>query len=377
MAKSKTQGVKKLAQRNYAVDKYIRIGDRRVHLYKAGFTTVKEALDAVSAMEGEARNQADFPSDDMPFGEFVGQYIAYKSIRAKPQTVSIIHGMIRKHIAPSLGDGPVRNVMSAHNVKRWYSSYVVRADVSPARKNKVIAVVVEMIGRAWAWHLIDSRSKQDLDDAIKPVKMPTAGKDEKAYWTMDEERKFLSAIPDKTVDKVMFTLFCYLGARLGEFLGLQWKCFDPESKTISIRQQVINQRGGWVLTTELKTNESYRKDRLDDASYSALMEYMDESSHRPDDFIFPSSPSNTRVPLSRTEFRRRFNRYIQLSGVPKIVPHGVRHSKATMLASVCRNAEEVAVAAAFLGHSPSMFMGTYVSAHGTKQEDILSRIGTL
>ena len=60
MAKSKTQGVKKLAQRNYAVDKYIRIGDRRVHLYKAGFTTVKEALDAVSAMEGEARNQADF-----------------------------------------------------------------------------------------------------------------------------------------------------------------------------------------------------------------------------------------------------------------------------------------------------------------------------
>ena len=60
--------------------------------------------------------------------------------------------------------------------------------------------------------------------------------------------------------------------------------------------------------------------------------------------------------------------------MPKIVPHGVRHSKATMLAGVCRTAEEVAVGANFLGHSASMFMGTYVSATGLKQTDIISRL---
>ena len=132
--------------------------------------------------------------------------------------------------------------------------------------------------------------------------------------------------------------------------------------------------GGKVLTDELKTNESYRVNQLDEETLKLLLKYRSTlNSSAGDEFIFPS-PYNSREPLSKTEFRRRFNKYIELSGVPKIVPHGVRKSKATMIAGVCRNAEEVAVGAKFLGHSAAMFMDTYVSQTGLQQTEIINRL---
>jgi integrase len=157
-------------------------------------------------------------------------------------------------------------------------------------------------------------------------------------------------------------------------LGLQWKCFDEEKGTITIGQQIIQTLNGRLLSSELKTNESYRINQLSGEMVGLLKEYRSTlKGRKDDDFIFPS-PYSAREPLSKTEFRRRFYKYIEKAGVPRIVPHGVRHSKATMLASVCHNAEEIAVGAKFLGHSPTMFMETYVSKNGISQSDLIKRL---
>ena len=227
---------------------------------------------------------------------------------------------------------------------------------------------------AWKNHHITGETRDDLNTMVENVRLPNRAKSDRAVWTYEQEMKFLSVIPQDSIDYPMFTLFCYLGCRLGEFQGLQWGCFNQRQGTITIGQQVIRLKGGTVLSDELKTNESYRVNALDAYTLGILVKYRSTlNSSEDDEYIFPS-PFSSKEPISRTEFRRRFNLYIKLSGVPKIVPHGVRHSKATQIAGVCRNAEEVAVAAKFLGHSSSMFMGTYVAQNGVDQNDLINRL---
>ena len=89
-----------------------------------------------------------------------------------------------------------------------------------------------------------------------------------------------------------------------------------------IAERKISNDGAARFSTELKTNESYRVNELDDETFDLLMRYRATlNSSKDDDFIFPS-PQNHRAPLSKTEFRRRFYRLTEEAGLPRIAPTG-------------------------------------------------------
>ncbi len=374
MAKKKTAGIKKSADRTYEIDKIVVIEGKRVHLRSSGYLSIAEAKDALPSLVEAKRREFARKSTAKTFDALCAEYEDWRGASARAQTLLAIHYLIKKHILPHFTGLRIGEALSLEKVKAWYRLKLNSAEDSKARKNKVFSVMRDIIDRAWHWHYISSETHQDLEDLVIGVKVGGSPRKSKEVWTSEDERKFLAAIPQDSIDYPMFSLFCYLGCRLGEFLGLTWKAFDQEAGTISIFQQAIAGEGGATISDELKTDESYRVDHLDDSLKALLIHYRSTlNSSEGDEFIFPS-PLGSKTPLSRTEFRRRFNHWIEVSGVPRIVPHGVRHAKATMLAGVCHTAEEVAVAGKFLGHSASMFMGTYVSATGLKQTDILSRL---
>lgn len=374
MAKKKTAGIKKVGDRQFEIDKIVIVNGKRVHIRASGFVSAQDAKEALPRLVEARRREMNPATCPKTFDELCEQYENMRNTKSKAQTVEAIHYMIGKHILPSFTGLLVSEALTFEKVRSWYTAKVSSNKDSAARKNKVFTTMRQIIDCAWKWHYITSETHQDLEALVENVRLPNRAKSDKAVWTYDQEMQFLSAIPQDSIDFPMFTLFCYLGCRLGEFQGLQWKCFNEKQGTITIGQQIVRMNGGTVLTDELKTNESYRINQLDEYTVSLLIKYRSTlNSSEDDEFIFPS-PYNSREPLSRTEFRRRFNRYIKISGVPKIVPHGVRKSKATMIAGVCQNAEEVAVGAKFLGHSPSMFMGTYVSQTGIQQQAIISRL---
>lgn len=374
MAKTKVAGIHKVKDRLFEIDKIVIMDGKRVHIRKSGFFSAQEAKDALPALIEAKRRSMMAETTPKTFDTLCHEFVNYRSTQSKSQTIDAIHYLIKKHILPHFSGLPIPEALTMERVSRWYREKCASSADSAVRKNKVFTTMRQIIDRAWHWHYITSETHQDLEDMVQNVKLPSKAKSSRGVWTYDDERKFLASIPQDSIDYPMFSLFCYLGCRLGEFLGLQWKCLDEAQGIIVIGQQVIRANGGTLLTDELKTNESYRVNQLDTATLSLLLRYRKAlNSSADDEYMFPS-PYDSRAPLSRTEFRRRFSKYIGLSGVPKIVPHGVRHSKATMIAGVCRNAEEVAVGAKFLGHSSAMFMGTYVSQTGVKQVDILNRL---
>lgn len=374
MANKKTAGIRKVSDRRYEIDHVITVDGRRVHVRASGFRSAQEAKEAMPAIV-EAKRRAVRPTlDGRTFDGLAEAFLDYKRTRVKTQTMNEVRYVMGKHILPRFSGLPAGEALSLDSVTAWRNALVGSASVSAKRKNRAMSLFREVVDFAWKRRYITSEAHQDVMAVAENVRTPSAAKTERATWDAGQMARFLESIPKDSADYPMFSLFCYLGCRLGEFLGLQWKCLNERQGTVSICQQVIVADGGPVLTTELKTNESYRVDRLDGKTLALLLDYRSTlNSSEDDEFMFPS-PYGSRSPMSRTEFRRRFDRYVKLSGLPKIVPHGVRHSKATMIAGVCRNAEEIAVGAKFLGHSSTMFMETYVSKSGVDQGDIISRL---
>lgn len=374
MAKKKTAGIKKVGDRQFEIDHVILINDKRVHIRGTGYSSVQEAKESLPRLIEAKRRSLNAVTTDLKFDDFCDEYERSRSTQIKKQTIESLHYTLGKHIVPSFSGLRVPDALTFERVSKWYREKAISDEYSAERKNKIFTLMRQLIDTAWKRHYISSDTHQDLMSLIENVRLPNCAKKEKAIWTYEQEKKFLSAIPKDSIDYPMFSLFCYLGCRIAEFLALQWKCFDDERGAITIGQQIIQTLNGRLLSSELKTNESYRINQLSKEMNDLLKKYRSTLNWvEDDDFIFPS-PYNSKDPLSKTEFRRRFYKYISLAGVPKIVPHGVRHSKATMLASVCRNAEEIAVGAKFLGHSPTMFMETYVSKSGVSQNDLIERL---
>lgn len=374
MANKKTSGVVKLGDRNFAIDKIIIENGRRVHIRATGFDNAQAAKEALPGLIEARRRDSNPLTTQKTFNDLCTEFVSFRSAKNKNQTLLEVRYLIAKHILPCFTGLAVPEALTFDKVSHWYRKKANSMQDSQARKNKIFGVMRQLIDRAWHWHYITSETHQDVSDIVQNVKLPSRAKGEKTVWSYEDEQRFLNAIPDDSIDKPMFTLLCYLGCRLGEFLGLQWKSFNQKEKTITINQQVIYTDSGITLSNELKTNESYRIDELDDNTFNLLAKYRSTlNSSTDDEFMFPS-PYSSRTPLSRTEFRRRLNKWIKIAGVPRVVPHGIRHSKATMLAGVCQNAEDVACSAKFLGHSNQMMMNTYVHEKSVTQKDIIERL---
>lgn len=305
----------------------------------------------------------------------IRKYLDFKCLTTKATSANAVSYLIGRHIEPWFLGSDANKDFNRVSVERWYLSKANSQTMSAECKNRIFAVMRELITKAWNWKAIDSETYQDACSIITNVRVPNKAKSEKAVWTNEQESAFLSAIPhDNDYDLAMFNLFFDLGCRMGELLGLQWGCLDSAKGTIEIKQQAVYQKGGVVITNQLKTNNSYRRNELCDDTMYYVNSYREKCGDvKASDLMFPS-PYDKKQPLSRTELRRRFKEYTEKAGLPPITPHGIRHSKATMLASVVTNAEEVKVVASALGHSSKVFMDTYVNGNSVSQREIKERL---
>lgn len=370
MAKKKTAGITKVGSRDYRIDAVAVICGKRVHFRGSGYQTAEEAKFALAKMKAERQKELSLDSSEKPFEDFEGEYWQYRLTSIKPQTAECLRSSFKKHFGRCAKGKTLKEALSLPFVRERYLELINRQDLRSEAKNIVIEVLRSMAERAWRWRHIGATQYEDLLDLLRKAPKDLGPKREKAIWSPVQVQAFLDAIPDNTVDKVMFTLLAYLGCRKGELFGLQWNCIDEQARTISIHQQVLSSTGR--LSSSLKTGASYRVDLLDGPTFDLLMRYKTAQKPQPTDFLFGKNGN----PISAKVLGYKMRKYAKLAGLPEMNPHGLRHCKATLLASVCHNAEEIAVGAAFLGHSPAMFMSTYVNQKGISQQDLLSRITT-
>ena len=369
----KISGIKQDNNKTWSIDtKISTLNGAKKHINKKGFPTYKDAVEYLNNAKTEIENSI---IKKETFDNLINEYRKMRRLRFNFSTCECDESVYNVYLFPYFSGMKIKDVFKQSTIKEWYENIVSSPKYSGNKKAKVVARLKDIIEFAWTHEYIDSTAHQQCNVVLYPISYSKKVKEERVVWNELEERSFLNAIKEENKkDFLYFSLLLNTGLRMGEFLGLQVKCFDYKNNKLTICQQVVNQRGnGWLLTDILKTHESYRNVILPKYLSDMLHEHIVNFNLKDSHFIVFNTSKNE--PMSRTTLRRKLYYYCEVSGVRKCNPHALRHNQAVKLASICDTTEKLEVAARRLGHSPSMFMNTYANhTNDEAQEALLSNL---
>lgn len=179
------------------------------------------------------------------------------------------------------------------------------------------------------------------------------------YWEFEEFKRFIEVVEELMYEVLFLTLY-YSGARKGELLALTWEDIDIKNKSININKTEYNR-----IITKPKTKSSNRSILLPEFVIDKLIELKEESSKyvpvKNDYRVFGEFYDS----ISTSTLDRRYDKYVKLSGVKKILIHEFRHSHASYLIN---KGVSPLVVAQRLGHSDvSTTLNIYSHLYPSKQ----------
>jgi len=343
---------------------------RKIHIFKSGIATLEEARRLEPLLLSRRINEYDSLRTLSSFDSFFEEYVCHRSTKVARSTLLSLES-IRKIYFTEFENMSIEDIFDTRYLIKWYKKLNDKEGVTIKYKNRIIGEVREMSTFAFNLHYLDSETSLEAKGVLQYFK-DNRTKKEKLIYTKEELDKFLSVINDQD-DKDLFEVLSYLGLRISEFIGLTWDCYDEENKLIKVKQQIIYlQQNKPVLVKELKTKESYRVCKLSD-HVNEILKRRKEKSHGKG-FIFYNKNKTYEDSLPKTSVRVKIIEYASKAHLHVITPHGFRHTKATLLMSVCLSMSDVKAAAKFLGHSVSMMMETYAHEDKNAIEGLIKRL---
>lgn len=136
----------------------------------------------------------------------------------------------------------------------------------------------------------------------------------------------------------LFRLMLTTGLRPGEALGLCWDAVDIDTGVLHVRRAVRAERGRAVLVDEVKTSGSWRTIGLPAAAVEVLRVQRRHVAEMrlaarvwamvDADLVFPTSQG---TPWDLSNVRDELTRLCAEAGIPRITPHELRHTCASIL----------------------------------------------
>ncbi|WP_159057246.1 MULTISPECIES: tyrosine-type recombinase/integrase [Streptomyces] len=280
----------------------------------------------------------------------------------KPKTYEQYECVARLYLKPNIGNKKLTDVrvqtvraLLSQLLEQGHSARRVQTVKTTLSAAFTYAMREELIGRNVA-RLAESPK-------YKPKKV--------IPWTVDEAQRFWSVAKDHRL-AAAWGLAVYYGPRRGEILGLRRQDVDLVVGEFQLTQQ-LQEVGGKVITTSLKTESSERPLPILGVLKEGLARMDEERSHRPPsehDLVF-TTPKGT--PIDPRNFSgRMFKQLCKLAGVRVIKFHHTRHTVASMLEYLGVSPK---VAQAILGHSSvATTQGYYQHAYKEQIESALQLV---
>jgi len=192
---------------------------------KEGFKTQKKA----KAFEREFLNKAH-ASCDMTFGSLVELYMEDCQSRLKPTTLENKKYVIDLKILPYFKDMPI-NTITPTTVRKWQNELISsEKNYSQTYLKTVNNQLSAIFNFAMKYYKLPSNPARICGS------MGKKNADSMQFWTVEEFKKFIAAVEDKSTSKVAFELLFWTGMRSGELLALTLNDFDFEAQTVSINK---------------------------------------------------------------------------------------------------------------------------------------------
>jgi integrase len=311
-------------------------GKRRVRTLYA--RTVPELLQKMNAERNRLAMNIPEPSKET-VGAYLERWLS-DTVRPnqKPRTHEFYERIARKHVIPYIGHIPVGKMNPSY--VRHMLAELERVGAKPRKRQMAHATVRK------AFNALVKEGAL-VKSPVVGVEAPRAVKEEMKTWTEEELNAFLAAAKGVRLGKLFSFLAC-TGARLGEALGLHWSEVDKEYASVHISHTLVEIKGLVVGRDEVKTKASKRQVSLDAFGKAVLLQQralLLGEGNAASPWVFPNRAGK---PHCSSEIRKQFRRIIKKAGVPRIRPHDLRHTHATLLLKACVHPK---IVQARLGHS--------------------------
>ena len=334
---------------------------------KRGFQRQKDAV----AWEREFLTK-EAGSPDMSFSSMCALYLEDAKARIRPTSYITKCGIFRKRILPYFKDKPV-NAITPADIRAWQNRMI-------SEKADPVRPAVGSSPRALSQSYLKTVSNQ-LSAVFNfacqyyglsknPVRL--AGSIGRArvsrmqFWTLAEFRRFIAVFPQRSAQRVIFSLLFYSGMRCGEMLALTPQDFDMAAGTVSINKTYARIRGRDVIQPP-KTEKSARIIPLPPFLVDMLADYMGR--------LYGLSQNMRIFPMTRAKVAYYLKIGAAASGVPCIRVHDLRHSHASLLIEMGCSPLLVKER---LGHENiETTLQVYSHLYPAKQEEITARLDRL
>jgi integrase len=314
-------------------------------------------------MQSELTRGFNYQGSKTLFKVYLQNWLETSRIALRPKTADGYSRTLDKHIIPSLGEVPLKD-LTPFQVEKFYAGLIEKGvGIRTVRLVHSIlhcaverAVLQSQLTRNPASHAVLPRYKHGemmiLDD-------------------LQVNQFLLAAIDSPYVG--LYHLAVKIGMRMGELLGLKWSDLQWGSGRLYVQRQLQDVRGMGSFFQEPKTSSGRRTLQLGEGTIQALREHIEFQAMQKEiagqrwqenDLIFPSKIG---TPLNPSNLRLDFNRVVERSGVPRVRFHDLRHSAASLMLN---NGIPVIVVSKILGHAkPSITLDIYGHLYNEMQGD--------
>lgn len=340
--------------------------------------TLKQAIERRDELLYEVKHSIIKPDSNINFLEYTKIWLSdYAEVNVKPSTLAGYKNCLNAHILPRFKDYKLSDI-TVYELEKFYNTLRKTKSMNPNANGEYNllsesairhqhSLLCIMLNTAVKWDFLN------FNPCLKLIKPPTANRKEMQFYNEEEIQLLFKCLENEDLTfKTAIYILTLGGLRRGESLGLFWNDIDFESKTITIRNNLLNIRGKGIYLDSPKTKKSKRTISLPDVCFDLLkklkhnqesLKEMYKSIWQNTEFVFKDEYGNYYNPsrLSRNwvAFTKKYHlKHIRL--------HDLRHTCATFLIS---HNVPIATVSKKLGHS-NVYTTLDVYTHAVDKDDI-------
>lgn len=247
----------------------------------------------------------------MRLTDCVTRWINRREINRAPSTISGYRRLCRKYIEPFPAGSTELDQLDEDDMLDLLRPLITAGHT---RQAQLLQILVTAVLRDALRHREIMRNPMDGVDRVKHESAFTA------WLTVEQARQLLASSRDADDEYYLaWLLMLCCGLRRGEMLGLQWSDVDEVARTLHVSRQRVRV-DGQILETRPKSARSTRPIPLDDRIITEI-----RLRRKPGRYILEAAtPESLAVALDAAIARAQ---------VPRVTPHGLRHTMAATAAS--------------------------------------------
>ena len=305
------------------------------YVYGRRYTEVKQALTIKKSERIWSEGQCGGPTA----GVWLDAWLKSELMGSvKPSSFQTYANLVRRHLVPRMGSEQLAAV-TPEKIAR-----LVRSMEDDGLSRSTIQ---------GAYRLLNAAMRHAQDEGIigkNPCRKLRFKAQERADQRVLSRREQDLILKTAGKEDLAAILGLYTGMRLGEICGLKWTDFDWENGTVCIRRtvqrvaRITSEDSGRKTMLMIGTPKSHRSHRVIPLP-AFLVELLKENQARNPQNVFVFGKEQT--PAEPRTMQRKFQRFMEKTGLEGVHYHTLRHSFATRLLEL---GVDVKTVSALLGH---------------------------